>query len=254
MKLNRIIVVLFFSVSFSFNAKATDVLTLFDSANAAYSKADYDKALILYDSINNMGYESAELYYNIGNTYFKTNKIGYAIAYYEKAKKINPSIQDIENNLDIANQRIEDKIDVRNSMFLSEVKNSIVDSFSEKGWSLIFLLIFAFTLLLFFIYFVSSNVKWKKVGFYSGVLFLFFSIVIFFAAKSKYDKTLNSQTAIVISSSVTVMGSPSDVGTKLFIIHEGVKVSVSDEIDDYTEITLPNGKSGWVKKTVLLQI
>jgi len=231
-----------------------DAPALFDSANVAYSKADYKKALILYDSVIKLNYESGELYFNIGNAYFKTNEIGKAILNYERAKKINPSIADVDFNLAIANQKIEDKIDVVNNLFFTEIKNHLVDSFSEKTWSFIFLLLFVISLVLFFVYYVSRISGWRKLGFFGGMIALCFSVLIFFTAKSKYSKTVNSQSAIIISSSVTVMGSPTDSGTKLFIVHEGLKVGVSDKIGAYAEITLPNGKSGWVKNTEIEEI
>lgn len=253
MKSNKTKYVIFILIQFLVYNKldAREHNDLFDSANAAYVKSNFSKAIVYYDSIKKMGYESFELYYNLGNAYYKTNNIGKSILNYEKAKKINPTSEDLNFNLDLANQKIEDKLDEKNPMLLSEVKNRFVDWMSEKSWSLLVITFLSLGLLFLLIYFLSGSIKLKQIGFYAAVIFILFSIITFFVAKSKYSSTLNSHQAIILSPSVTILGSPSESGTKLFILHEGAKVNITDEIEDYSEISISSDKTGWIKTSEL---
>lgn len=227
---------------------------IFDSANASYAKGNFEKAIEQYESLIENNSVSSELYFNLGNAYYKTNNIGLAILNYERAKKINPDDEDLITNLKLANQKTEDKIDAAPQLFLSEWKDGIVNIFNEKDWSIICILLFSISLLLFGIYILSYNNALKKIGFFGGILFSLFTIFIFFIAQNKYELTKNSSNAIVISATATITGSPNEKGTKLFILHEGTKVVVTQEQKDWTEIKIANGNVGWIKSNFLQKI
>ena len=252
MKLNRIVIVLLLFVSAFVHAGNTSAT--FDSANAAYAKGKYDAAIKLYESILADNRESAALYFNLGNAYFKSNSIGLAILNYERAKKLNPDDEEINENLKLANQRTEDKIEAAPQLFLSAWKNGITDLMTEKQWSLTFIALIFLGLLLIAVYIVSANRFLKQTGFFGGSFLLILSVFVFFLAKNKYNTTINSTSAIITSGAVTVTGSPSEKGTKLFILHEGVKVEVTDEENDWSEIKIVNGNVGWVKTSDLQKI
>lgn len=230
-----------------------DAASLFDSGNTAYAKNDFKTAISLYDSVLKTGYESPEVYYNLGNAHFKSNNLGLAILNYEKAKKIDPENEDIQTNLDIANQRTEDKMEGSN-VFFTSVKNNFLSLFSEKQWSLLFLFLFMLSITLFVIYFLSLRPVLKQIGFFGGFFFFLLSVFLFFTAKGKRDLTANSTEAIILAGSVTVTGSPTESGTKLFILHEGAKVSINETLEGWTEIKISNGNTGWVKNSVLASI
>lgn len=234
-------------VFISFFAKADQSGIMLDSANAAYSKGDYSKAIELYEGIANKGLESSELYFNIGNAYFKSNNIALAILYYERAKKLNPSDEDITVNLKLANQKVEDKIEAAPQLFLTQWKNGIVDLMSEKAWSIFCIILLAIALILFSIFITSGNRSFKQAGFFGGMVLIISAFVTLFIAQQKYTQTKYNSDAIITSASVTVMGSPSEKGTKLFILHEGIKVNVTQENDGWSEIKIANGNVGWVK-------
>ena len=236
------------------SAKADENIAAFDSANASYAKGNFDKAIKLYESITKKNLEAPEIYFNLGNAYYKTNNVGYAILNYERAKKLAPDDEDIATNLKLASQRTEDKIEAAPRMFLTDWKNGIIDIMNEKAWSLVCILFVLLSFAMISIYIVSRNEGFKKMGFFGGLISGALTIIIFFIAQQKYESTKNSSDAIIIAGSVTVTGSPNDKGTKLFILHEGTKVIITDESADWTEIKIANGNVGWIKVNSLQKI
>lgn len=251
MKLNKVLSLLLFFVSVTAMASGSAV---FDSANAAYAKGDYEKAIGLYEKLLAENKESAALYFNLGNAYFKANNTGRAILNYERAKKLSPGDEEISENLKLANQRTEDKIEAAPQLFLSAWKNSITDLMTEKQWSLLLIFTLFAGLALIALYILSAGKALKQLGFFGGAALMIAAVFIFFLARSKYNAAINSSSAVITAASVTVSGSPSDKGTKLFILHEGVKVDITDEQDDWTEIRIANGNVGWIKTDGLEKI
>lgn len=238
----------------SITSNANENTAIFDTANALYSRGNYEKAIEQYENLVHKDLISFELYFNLGNAYYKTDNIGLAILNYERAKKLKSSEEDLIANLKLANQKTEDKIDAAPQLFLTEWKNGIVHIFSEKGWSVLCILLFSFSLLLFGLFILSYNNSLKKLGFWGGSLLFIFSIITFFVAQQKYELTINSSEAIITSPTTTVSGAPNEKGTKLFILHEGTKVNITAEEGDWTEIKIANGNVGWIKTDYLQKI
>lgn len=245
MKLNKL-VLLFFTFVCSFT-NANENNTAFEKANTAYKNGDYKSAITLYSSIIDNELEAADIYYNLGNCYYKTNNIGLSILNYERAKRLDPINEDIAFNLKIANKKTEDKIDVMPQLFLSQWKNDFVHQLTEKGWSILSIVIIVSSLLLFVLYIKSSNRNTKQIGFFGGSILLILSIFLFFTAKQKYHLSKNNKKAIIVSPSTTASGSPNIEGTQLFILHEGTKVSINKEDSNWSEIVIANGNTGWIK-------
>ena len=252
MRLNNFLIL--FLLLFSLSSMAVENNVTLDSANAAYSKGNFEKAITLYESIINKGQVSPEIYFNLGNAYYKSNNIGFAILNYERAKKLSPDDEDITVNLKLANQKTEDKIEVAPQLFLTAWKNGIVDMMSEKGWSELCIVLIVLSLILFFIYIFTQNRHLKQLGFFGGMILIVSSIIIFFVAKHKYELTKAHSNAIITSATVTITGSPSEKGTKLFILHEGTKVEITEENGEWTEIKIANGNVGWVPQKSLSPI
>jgi tetratricopeptide (TPR) repeat protein len=247
-------IIAFTLLLFSFQNGIANNATL-DSANAAYQKNDFDKAIKLYESIIVKDkLESSELYFNLGNAYYKKNNIAYAVLNYERAKKLNPNDDDINYNLKLVNQKIEDKIDAAPQLFLSEWKNGVVDLMSERAWSIFCILLVIVTLVLFAIFVAARNNGFKKTGFFGGAIFLIIAIITFFMAQNKYNFTKYKHDAIVTSPSITVNGSPNEKGTKLFVIHEGTKLNILQAEGDWIEIKIANGNVGWIKNNSITAI
>lgn len=249
----QLFVLLFFSfLCLAVNADENSLVL--DSANAAYSKADYNKAVKLYESIINTGVEAPEVYFNLGNSYYKSNNIAFAILNYERAVKMDPDNEDFNFNLKLANQKIEDKIDSAPQLFLTEWKNSLAGLMTETRWSALCIALLVVSLVLFGMYITSQNPSLKQVGFFGGTILIIFSVSTFFIARSTFLSAKNSRGAIITSPSITVTGSPNEKGTKLFVLHEGIKVNITQEDSDWVEIKIANGNTGWVKKSHLQKI
>lgn len=248
------IVFLLLIFSFANNSIANENTIVFDSANASYSKGHYSEAIKQYESLISNNQISAELYYNLGNSYYKMNSIGLAILNYERAKKLDPNMEDLNANLKMANQKTEDKIDAAPQLFISEWKNSIVSIFNEKEWSLLTVFLFTFSLLLTGMYILSQSSGLKKLGFFGGGILLLLAIIIFFLAQHKQELSKYSSDAIITAATATITGSPNDKGTKLFILHEGTKVIITQEEEEWTEIKIVNGNVGWIKNKFLQKI
>jgi len=253
MKLNSFLIILF--SLFASQLLADDSSLLFKQANDFYAKNEFQKAIALYEKVEATGMVSAELYYNIGNAYYKNNEIGKAILNYERAKKINPEDEDINFNFKLANQKTEDKIEAAPTLFLSQWKTGIVDLMSEKAWSITTILFFSVSLILLFLFFYFQHSLLKKIGFFLGLIMLVLSVFAFVFAKSSYHAIAYSNDAIIIAPSVTVYGSPNEKGTKLFVLHEGVKVAITEsETSDWIEIKIANGNVGWIQSNKLEKI
>jgi tetratricopeptide (TPR) repeat protein len=252
MRLNKLIIFLFLFSSALI--KADEQKVAFDSANSAYAAGRYEEAIKMYEQILDAGMESAGLYFNLGNAYFKTNNIGLAILNYERAKKLDPDDEDIQENLKLANQKTEDKIEAAPQLFLSQWEDNITDTMNEKEWSILLISCIIISLLLFSMYLFGSGKGTRQTGFFGGIVIMILAICCFFMAKSKYNSTISSDSAIIIAAAVTVNGSPSEKGTKLFILHEGTKVRITEKDQDWIEIKIANGNVGWVKSSVLAEI
>lgn len=246
--------ILFALLIFSLVAVANENQVFLDSANNAYSKGNFETAINYYEKIINNGYEATEVYYNLGNAYYKSNKIAFAILNYERALKIAPDDEDIKFNLKLANQRIVDKIEIVPQLFITEWKEGFMNSHSEKGWSLICIGLFSISLVLLAIYLMSNKLLVKQSCFGLALLFFLSSLFTFFIAKNQYKILTGNKEAIVVSSPVDVTSSPTENTTRIFVLHKGTKVSIIKTNADWAEIKLSNGNIGWVKTSDIIFI
>ncbi len=217
-------------------------------AESAYASEDYTKAIAIYEHILKSEGESAELYYNLGNSYYKSGEIAPAILNFERALLIKPGDKDIRFNLNLLKQNTVDKIEPVGDFFLVKWIHAIQNLFSVDTWGTIGIV--------FFILFISSIIlfffgKWiliKKISFYLGLVLLFFTIISnIFAANQKLN-IMNRSGAIVFAPTVTIKSSPDASGTDLFILHEGTKVFIKNQLGDWHEIELEDGNVGWIQK------
>ena len=254
MKSVKVFLLLLMALFISLPLAANEKTGTFDSANVAYSKKKYDKAILLYESILKQNMESAELYYNLGNAYYQKNELAKAILNYERARKISQTDEDILTNLKLANQKTEDKLDPAPAFFLSQWKNSILKLLNEKVWSVLCILLLSFACLFLVFYFTSKHILFKQIGFYCGSLLFILAIAVFFLAMQSYNLSKNSTAAIILSPTVTVTSGPVENSKKLFILHAGCKVVINKEEGNWLEISIPNGNVGWVRHEQLEKI
>jgi tetratricopeptide (TPR) repeat protein len=235
-------------------AWADDNTLLIEEGNKLYSQNDYQQAAELYQKVIENGYESPELYYNLGNTYFKLDNIPSAILYYEKARKLAPGNDDILFNLNIANSRIVDKIETVPEVFYARWWNNLVYALSLDSWGWISLTAFGLAVLMLLV-FLLSNIVWiRKSSFWSGIIFLILFAFSFLLAQQKHASFSSDHQAIVFTPTVTIKSSPTDSSIDLFVIHEGTKVQLTDHVGAWYEIEIANGSVGWLKEEDIKKI
>jgi tetratricopeptide (TPR) repeat protein len=218
----------------------------FNKAVEAYSSGNYAEALTLWKDIYNKGYRSAELAYDIGNAYFKLDSLPGAILFYERAYLLDPADEDINYNLQIARSRVTDKIEEIPELFFIKWFNFISLLLNSNRWAVISLATFLLFLLFLSVFLYTSKYRFKVTGFWLAILMIFISALsISFSFR---NKTLvhDSGEAIIFSPVVNGKSSPDDSGTNLFVLHQGTKISVEEEVGGWFEIRLSDGNKGWI--------
>ena len=216
-------------------------------ADSAYVNGNYQEAIKAYESLLKQG-ESAELYYNLGNAYYRTENITRAVLNYERALLLSPGDGDIRFNLQIARSKTIDKIVPESEMFFVTWYRSLVNIMSVDGWGRMALVSLALVIVLFLVYLFSARVWVQKVGFFGGGFLLFVFVLSNFFAWQQRQQLLNREGAIVVAPSVTVKSTPAQNGTDLFILHEGTKVVITDSsMKSWREIRLADGKKCWIE-------
>ena len=221
---------------------------LWTDANSAYEHGDWTSALDAYEQISALGLESAPLYYNIGNVYYRLNEYAKAVLYYERALKLDPSFEDAQFNLEHMNSLLQDKIEVIPEFFLKEWMADVSRTMSSNAWAVIFLCLLALTLALLLVFRLSPSIVGRRVGFFAGLvtLLLMFSALAF-SVWQKNDYQRHDE-AVVMKTVTSVKSSPSSgSSTDLFILHEGTKVKVLDHEGAWTNVSLSDGRQGWMK-------
>lgn len=222
--------------------------TLWNRAVDAYSSADYQAALDAFLSIEREGVCSADLYYNIANSYYKTgNYNGKAILYYRRALRMNPSFEDAANNLTMARALTLDKIDVVPEFVLITWLKNVRDGFSSDGWARGCIIFFAlFLTAVFFFRFGHSSAS-VKVSFVAGIVFLLVSLFCLGCSISLKNEMNRTDQAVVMVPVSSGKSSPNDSGQSLFVIHEGTDVTVIEELGQWIRVELSDGRQGWIK-------
>ena len=236
-----------FTLSTCIFAQKKPALTLFHEANMAYQKQDYAKSISLYEELTKNGNISAEVYFNLGNSYFKEGNVPKAIINYERAKKIAPEDEDIAFNLKIASLKVVDRIDNVPEVFYKRWIRSLATILPANTWSIVFVIMIWLVFLAAGFYVFTQRSVIKKVSFISCLIFSIFAITTYFLSARSYSISEVEEQAIVISTSVYVKSSPDEKGNDLFILHEGTKVEVLEPFEGWKKIRIANGTIGWLK-------
>ena len=220
----------------------------------AYGKGNYQQAINDYEQLLKQGV-SAEVYYNLGNAYYRSENITKAIINYERALLLSPGDEDIRFNLQLARSKTIDKITPESEMFFVTWYRSLVNMTSVDGWAYIALVSLLAALCLALVYLFASKVWFRKIGFFAGILMVVLFIVSNIFAYHQRRILDNRTSAIVIAPSVNVKTTPEAAAKDAFLIHEGTKVEITDDsMNDWKCIHLANGKEGWVSTKVLERI
>ena len=216
-------------------------------ADSAYARGQYQQAIKDYESLLTKGV-SADIYFNLGNAYYRTEDITRAVLNYERALLLSPGDADIRFNLQMARSKTIDKITPESEMFFVTWYRSLASMMSVDAWARTALLALALAIVLALVYLFSNPVWLRKVGFFGSLAMIAgFVLSNVFAWHLKQEFT-NRRGAIVISTSVSVKSTPAQSGTDLFILHEGTRVDITDaSMKDWKRVRVADGKEGWIE-------
>ena len=225
---------------------AQSVDDLFDSANDFYKIEKFEKAIELYQQIALKGTISAELYYNLGNSYYKINKVGPAIYYFEKAQKLDPTNEDTQNNLIFAKRLALDNIEELPKNIFQKFNENYLQQLSYNQWAIVSVVFsFLVSLLVLLFYFANSSTL-RRVYFVSSICSFLLLIISLLITYNQFLFFKNNKEAIVFAETSNVKNAPTFNSEEVFILHEGTKVIVLDTIDNWKKIKLADGKQGWI--------
>ena len=218
-------------------------------ADSAYAQGHYQKAIKDYTELLQQG-ASADIYYNLGNAYYRVEDMTHAILSYERALLLSPGDADIRFNLQMARSKTVDKITPESEMFFVTWYHSLVNLMSVDGWARTALFSLALAIVLALVYLFVEPVWLRKVGFFGAIFLIAVFVMSNWLAYQQQQNLINRKGAIVTEAAVTVRSTPAADGTDLFILHEGTKVTITDAtMKDWKKIRLADGKQGWIETT-----
>ena len=235
------------SLFFSLSLHATDRDSVLLRAEEYYRQNEFSKAIAEYQSLVEAGWASAALFYNLGNACFKNHDIKSAILYYERAKRLAPNDEAINENLEHSRSLIFNRVEALSEHFLVTWGKAIRDIMTVRAWSWWSIASFVAMLAMGFLFLFVYNMGVRRFAFGFGVFCFALSLATFslgYLQKANIERT---DEAIVFAPSVTVKSSPDDSGNNLFIIHEGIKVRIEDRIGEWCEIRIADGNKGWMR-------
>lgn len=226
----------------------------FEKANSAYADDNFEQAIQLYKSILEQGLVSSELYFNLGNAYFKQSDLANAVYHYEKALQYNPADSDIKENLKIANTQTIDEIEEVPESQLNSIIYSITHVFKLNTWAWISIVLSVFFGLLMVFYFRSSTSKGKRKNFSLALVFLVLAVASLLFGRFQKQLSEEQSFAIIFENELPAYVEPNPRSDINFELNKGTKVSLGSTFRDFTQIELPDGSKGWVKSTAFKKL
>jgi tetratricopeptide (TPR) repeat protein len=226
----------------------------FEKGNELYRKDQFQEAIQAYESVLNTNKQSAELYFNLGNAYYKLNEVAPAIYNFEKALLLKPNDTDILNNLAFAQKMQIDEVKEIPEVGFGKILNNITSSRHYNSWAWVAVFGSFFMVLFFIGYYFSYRTILKRTffgGMFVSVLVLILAI---FAAISEKNNELLFRPAIVFDEVLEVKAEPKSDAPNVFVLHEGTKVEVKEDLDNWRKIALPDGTDGWVIKKSIKEL
>ncbi len=220
---------------------------LFTEANAAYEDAEYNRALALYDSIA-ADYVSFELYFNAGNAAYRSGELGRSILFYERAKKVDPSDGDLRVNLAIANEKVKDRIQELPSLGVEDLWTVLTSSSRLSMWTGMAIVLNVIGFLLLSSWLWVSTPGARRAFFWSGVVLILLGVLGYGMSRATYHRIKASEEAVILEPKVEVKNSPNSNDTNAFVLHEGTKVNILQETDQWFEVRIANGNVGWMPR------
>ncbi len=245
--------VLIFLVFVSALAQAQNP-TLFEEANEAYANDDFETAINKYEEILENGETSVATYYNLGNAHYKLNNVAPSIYYYEKALQLDPTDEDVQNNIEFARSMTIDDIPVVEETGFQKRINQFLSTFSYNTWAYFSIALSIIFVVVFLFYYFSRKPLIKRTLFGVAIfIFLLGGISVFFAFHQQ-EIQFNNQFAIIFTEEAAVKNEPSERAETAFSLHEGTKAKVLEDYQGWVKLELSNGTQGWIENNNLKRL
>jgi tetratricopeptide (TPR) repeat protein len=238
------------AILFSLTGSAQNSM-LFERANEAYAAGDFDKAVENYEQILANGETSAALHYNLGNAYYRLDRVAPSIYHYEKALQLNPGDEDARNNLVFAKNMAIDAIGEETRGGFWGLFSTSTAAFTAAGWGWIAIFCMLLFVVFFLVYYFSRKTLIKRILFIGSMFFLVLAVSSALIGFTKNSLQQESSYAIVFAEQVEVKSEPSPRAGEAFLLHEGAKVKINENFREWVEIELPNGSRGWMHENDL---
>lgn len=219
---------------------------LYSIAAEAYKAKNYQQAIDAYQKLLTEGYRNADVYYNLGNAYYKSDQISLSILNYERALRLAPADEDIRFNLKLANLKAVDRITPVPQLFLITQWHRLLAAFSSRSWAIIAVISAWLALAAFALYLFVGSARTQ--GFYAGITLIFFCFFFVYLSYAQHQAESGAGQAILTATNTYMKSAPDTSGTDLFIIHEGAKLNILDRVGTWSKVRLADGKVGWVEQ------
>lgn len=228
------------------SSQTEELTTVFDQANKLYMEQKYDAAITQYESIIKNGYENGEIYFNLGNAYYKSGKIQHAILQYERAREFIPNDEDLQFNLRLVNAQLIDKVEPIPDLFMYEWAHMLLTLVPLEAMVTMIYILFILTLVSFSLFLFAATYEQKRYLLMGGMILTFFLAIGIANFTIQSYRESNTEFAIVMTDVANIKSAPDRSGNDLFVIHRGLKVQVLDSVNKWKKIRLTDGKVGWI--------
>ena len=219
---------------------------LFDQATEAYNAEEYTKSIELYEKVLAQGKHSAAVYFNLGNAHYQLREVGLSVYYFEKALMLDPDDPEIQNNLNYAKNMRIDAIDEVPKSFLRRLSDTLLGWFHFDQWARIAIAFILLSVLAFLAYQWITGSALKRFFFIFSLGAFGLCVIALLLGFFGYQKYKAEQPAIILSEQVNFSSAPNSRGDILFTLHEGTKVNIQEEYDEWAKVSLADGQTGWI--------
>ena len=247
LKATALALLLLAGLPFAAQAQTSYPDSLWNAGVQAYTDGNYDQALQDWEDVRATGLMSRELYYNLGNAYFKTGELAPAILWYERALRLDPSDADVRYNLEFARAQTQDKIDEVPEIFFEQWGHALCYLLPSDTWAWLCVLFFAATVGLVLLFLMGRTSGQRRLGFFAAIVTFILAFLGWDFAQWQKTEAERQDMAIVMRPVSSVKSSPSaDSAKDLFILHEGTRVRILDNVSSFSNIELADGRQGWI--------
>lgn len=234
-------------VSTSILSAQINVENIFSQANELYNKGSYIEAINNYKEIIKNDFHSAELYYNLGNAYYRLDSIASSVYYYEKALQLNPNDREIIDNLELINKTLVDEIDPITIPLIESILNRVSNIFYFETWGYISIFFSFLIVALFLSYYFANSSRVKRLTFVLLCISSIFILVSLINGNKGYNNYINNEYAVIYSYETDLKTEPNYRSETLFMLHEGTKIQVLENYNNWIKIRLVNGQVGYIQ-------